>query len=276
MCGRCSDCDMEPRHIASVSFGKDSLAMLYLLIARGWPVDEVVFFNNGMEFQAIYDTRDRVLPDLEALGIPYTELFPRSTFLYDMLERPIKYRDRPGYHYGYQWCGGPCRWATAEKLRVIRDYCADAVIYVGLAADEPQRFEKCGYPNRRLPLAEWGLTEPDCLEYCQQLGFQWLEETENGPVPLYDILDRVSCWCCGNKNLKELKHIYLYLPQYWERLKGLQAHISRPMKGWYQDGRPKGVFELERRFEQELQESAKSGRARRVPGKKRRGRGPER
>ena len=267
---------MEPRHIASVSFGKDSLAMLYLLIARGWPLDEVVFFNNGMEFQAIYDTRDRVLPDLEALGIPYTELFPRNPFLYDMLERPIKYRGGTGYHYGYQWCGGPCRWATAEKLRVIRDYCADAVIYVGLAADEPQRFEKCGYPNRRLPLAEWGLTEPDCLEYCQQLGFQWLEETENGPVPLYEILDRVSCWCCGNKNLKELKHIYLYLPQYWERLKGLQAHMSRPMKGWYQDGRPKGIFELERRFEQELQEAAKSGRARRAPGKKRRGRGPER
>ena len=84
---------MEPRHIASVSFGKDSLAMLYLLIARGWPVDEIVFFNNGMEFQAIYDTRDRVLPDLEALGIPYTELYPRSPFLYDMLKRPIKYRE---------------------------------------------------------------------------------------------------------------------------------------------------------------------------------------
>ena len=107
------------------------------------------------------------------------------------------------------------------------------------------------------------------------MGFQWLEDTENGPVPLYEILDRVSCWCCGNKNLKELKHIYLYLPQYWERLKGLQAHMSRPMKGWYQDGRPKGVFELERRFEQELQEAAKSERTRRAPGK-RRGRGAER
>lgn len=92
---------MERRHIASVSFGKDSLAMLYLLIARGWPLDEVVYFNNGMEFQAIYDTRDRVLPDLEALGIPYTELFPRNPFLYDMLERPIKYRGGTGYHYGY-------------------------------------------------------------------------------------------------------------------------------------------------------------------------------
>ena len=188
----------------------------------------------------------------------------------------ITYRVNGGeYHYGYQWCGGPCRWATTEKLRVIRDYCADAVIYVGLAADEPQRFEKCGYPNRRLPLAEWGLTEPDCLEYCQQLGFQWLEETENGPVPLYDILDRVSCWCCGNKNLKELKHIYLYLPQYWERLKGLQAHMSRPMKGWYQNGSPKGVFELERRFAREIKEATRTGGTRCAP-RKRHSRGLER
>ena len=100
---------MEPRHIASVSFGKDSLAMLYLLIARGWPVDEIVFFNNGMEFQAIYDTRDRVLPDLEALGIPYTELYPRSPFLYDMLDRPVKYRGKPGQHLSLIHISEPTR-----------------------------------------------------------------------------------------------------------------------------------------------------------------------
>ena len=45
-------------HIASVSWGKDSLAMLLTLIAKGYPLDEVVFYDTGMEFQAIYDTRD--------------------------------------------------------------------------------------------------------------------------------------------------------------------------------------------------------------------------
>ena len=30
------------RYVASVSFGKDSLAMLYKLITLGWPLDEVV------------------------------------------------------------------------------------------------------------------------------------------------------------------------------------------------------------------------------------------
>lgn len=37
-------------HIASVSWGKDSLAMLLLLIEKGWPLNEVVFYDTGMEF----------------------------------------------------------------------------------------------------------------------------------------------------------------------------------------------------------------------------------
>ncbi|MCQ4866174.1 hypothetical protein [Pseudoflavonifractor phocaeensis] len=56
-------------------------------------------------------------------------------------------------------------------------------------------------------------------------------------------------------NLKELKNIYLYLPQYWTRLSGLQSKLSRPMKGYYK-GQPKGVFELEERFRKELLEDA--------------------
>ena len=56
-------------HIASVSWGKDSLAMLLKLIELMEPLDEVVFYDTGMEFQAIYDTRDEVLPLLNRKGI---------------------------------------------------------------------------------------------------------------------------------------------------------------------------------------------------------------
>lgn len=41
-------------YMASVSWGKDSLAMLLRLINENKPLDEVVFFDTGMEFQAIY------------------------------------------------------------------------------------------------------------------------------------------------------------------------------------------------------------------------------
>lgn len=135
------------KYIASCSFGKDSLAMVLMLIERGLPLDEVVFYDTGMEFQAIYDLRDDMLPIFQQHGIKYTTLYPDSPFL-------------------------------------------------------------------------------------------------------YDILDRVSCWCCCNKNLKELRNIRRYLPEYWEKLKHLQAQLERPMKGFYK-GQPRGVFELDERFVRE-------------------------
>ena len=84
------------------------------------------------------------------------------------------------------------------------------------------------------------------LQYCYSAGYFWLE----GSIRLYDILDRVSCWCCCNKNLKELRNIRRYLPKYWEKLKHLQAQLERPMKGFYK-GQPRGVFELDERFARE-------------------------
>ena len=37
-------------YIANVSFGKDSLAMLLLILERGLPLNEVVFYDTGVEF----------------------------------------------------------------------------------------------------------------------------------------------------------------------------------------------------------------------------------
>ena len=69
------------RYYASVSFGKDSLAMLFILIEKGCPLDEVVFFNSGVEFEALIHMRERVLPLLNRLNIKFTELHPTHPFL---------------------------------------------------------------------------------------------------------------------------------------------------------------------------------------------------
>lgn len=226
------------KHIASVSFGKDSLAMLLKLIELEYPLDEVVFYDTGMEFQAIYEVRNRVVQILNDKGIKYTELKPEYDFEWKMFDKPVNGR-KNGFHYGYSWCGGRCRWGTADKLKALEKYCKGCIEYVGIAVDEPQRLQKERRGNKAFPLADWNMTEADCLEYCYEKGFQWLEDG----IPLYSILDRVSCWCCSNKNLKELENIYNQLPEYWEKLKELQSKTDRPMKG---EG--KSVFDLEERF----------------------------
>lgn len=236
------------KYIASVSFGKDSLAMLLRLLEENYPLDAVVFYDTGMEFDAIYRIRDKVIQQLVKHGVEYVELYPDEPFLYSMLEREIKYRGRDGYHYGYGWCGGVCRWHTSMKLKSINRYkqsLNDTVVdYVGIAFDEEYRFEKAKREDKRLPLVEWQMTEKDCLLYCYERGWNWLE---NG-MDLYNILDRVSCWCCKNKNLKELRNIYEFLPEYWDKLKDLQRQIPEPMKGT-----GKSIFDLQRRFEIEKQ-----------------------
>lgn len=156
-------------------------------------------------------------------------------------------------HKKYDWCGGPCRWGTRDKLTQIRKYkksLNDEVIdYVGIAADEPDRFEKEPSAGKRLSLVEWGMTEQDCLEYCYERGWNWNESIYGENVGLYSILDRVSCWCCANKNQKEPYNIYKFLPAYWERLKELQTKIDRPMKKYSKNGILYGnLFDLERYF----------------------------
>ena len=233
------------KHIASVSFGKDSLAMLLLLIEKKYPLDEVVFYDTGKEFQAIYDTRDMVLPILRANGIKYVELHPDVSFDYKMFDKPVRKRGTNIIHkHGYSWCGGTCRWGTTDKLKALERHAGGGIEYVGIAADETDRLFKDRRGNKSFPLEKLGMSESDCLKYCYSHGFFWLE---NG-VRLYDILDRVSCWCCRNKNLRELKGIYLSLPRYWQMLKDIQRQLNEPMKG-----PGKSVFDLETRFNNEIQ-----------------------
>lgn len=233
--------------------------MLLRLIEEKYPLDAVVFYDTGMEFDSIYHIRDRIKPILQANNISFVELHPKRPFLYDMLEHQIKYRYREGYHTGYGWCGGVCRWGTRTKVRAIQHYkhsIADDVIdYVGIAADEFARFEKEKSPEKRFPLVEWGMTESDCLCHCRTAFIPVKSRSPavaEGQIDLYDILDRVSCWCCSNKNQKELRNIYTYLPQYWERLKYLQSRIESPMKKYVRNGVPYGnVFEMEKVFQEE-------------------------
>ena len=114
-----------------------------------------------MEFQAIYDIRDRMRPVLEQRGIRFTEVKPDAPFLYYMLEKPINSR-KNGFHHGYGWCGGPCRWGTKLKMNALDSLALDAEKhYVGIAADELDRLEKLKAPKCS-PLAEEGITEADC------------------------------------------------------------------------------------------------------------------
>lgn len=241
---------MKKLYLASVSGGKDSVAMVDRLMAENRPLDYILFYDAGMEFNSIYKVIEKIKEKAIAKKIKFVTLKPQNDFLYDMLLRPVN-AGTEKEHFGYDWCGGCCRWQTSFKVAEINKFLdslrgedVELIQYVGIAADEPTRLK---YENgKTYPLNEWGMTEADALKWCYDHGYNWLE----GDIDLYSILDRVSCWCCGNKNLKELKAIYQYLPEYWLKLKALQSRIDRP----FRRNSGETIFDLEKRFEKEIAE----------------------
>lgn len=232
------------KYIASLSGGKDSLAMVLRILELNYPLDEVIYFDIGVEFDSIKVNISKIKAILTEKNIPFTILKPKEPFLYCMVEKPVE-KKNGSVQCGYKWCGGCTRWGTTLKLEAIKKhnkmYGTETIVeYVGVAADETHRInrERSGNRIKLYPLVEWGMTENDCLNYCYSQGWHW---NENG-YELYDLLDRVSCKFCGNKNLKELRNIYHFLPNVWQELKELQDKVEMP----YKNG--KTVHELEARF----------------------------
>ena len=222
------------KYILSFSGGKDSTFLLLELIRRKYPLDEVVFFDTGWEFPVMYEHIEKCKKICEENGIKFVTLHPKKSFDYYMFDHITKSEKQ-----GYSWCGGNCRWGTTFKTQALDKYFEankGAVQYIGIAADEIDRLEKGRAEYKKFPLADWGITEADCLKGCYEVGFDW--------GGMYEHLDRLSCKFCKNKNLKELRNIRKHYPDVWEELKDYQNRTDRPYKGEGQS-----VYDLERRFE---------------------------
>lgn len=155
----------------SLSGGKDSTFLLLELIRRGTPPDECVFFDTGWEFPQMYRHMDRLRALCEENGIEFTVLHPAKSFDYLMFEKPVREKTG-GTHCGYSWCGARgIRWGTTEKTKALDQHNKGNIVLIGIAADEPDRLTKERAPGKTFPLAEWGITEAECLAGCYAAGY---------------------------------------------------------------------------------------------------------
>ena len=203
------------KKIVSLSGGKDSTAMLLMMLEKGEEIDEIRFFDTGWEYPAMM----RHLEKLERyINRDIKRLYPQEhSFLDLMLKVPVFKRGSKREEFvqtGRGWPHYKRRWCTALKLNTLYRKTKDCTFCVGIASDEAHRINKDNARKRsgvlRYPLVEWGMTERDCLNFCRSRGFDW-----DG---LYNIFDRVSCFCCPLQDVLSLKKLMVCFPALWSKM----------------------------------------------------------
>ena len=229
----------QPENVISLSGGKDSVAMLLMLLERGEAIADIVFFDTGWEFPQMYEQLDwleffihRKITRLRP-RLPVDVETEKSPFDWMFSEWPIVKRGTDKVHMiGRGWPSPTRRWCTGRKQEALRahllalthrkGFALPLQQCIGFAADELGRLDGVtkqdgNYYVQRYPLVEWGITEADALAYCKKRGFTW--------GGLYRYFNRVSCFCCPLQGLGELRTLRWYFPDLWKRMLQMESWL---------------------------------------------------
>lgn len=195
------------KHIVSLSGGKDSTAMLLMMLEKKMPVDYILFCDTGVEFPEMYEHLSKLDAYIkEKYNKHITYLKANNSYQYYFAETKISRGKNKGKN-GYGYASMQNRWCT-HRLKVLpqekftKALKQPYILYCGIAADEPKRLKQ--YEYKRYPLAEWGVTEAECLDYCKALGFTW--------GGLYDKFNRTGCFLCPLQRIRDWRVLYKHYP----------------------------------------------------------------
>lgn len=233
-------------YVLSLSYGKDSLACLGAIEELGWPLDRIIHADVWatdtipadlppmMEFKA---KADAIIKERWGIEVEHV----RSQYSYESRF--------------YKLCGG-----KNEKYRgeitgfpgVIRNWCnselnvnpmhkakKNCISYMGIAADEPNRFHNLT-DTKKSPLVAAGWIEEQCRIWCEKNGLL---------SPIYTSSARGGCWFCHYQGVGQLRLLRKNYPEYWELL--LKWDKDSTMRTFHTDGHT--VMDFERRFQLEDQ-----------------------
>ena len=202
-------------YIASISYGKDSLAMLEIIKQHNMPLDRIVHAEimatktipadlpPMMEFKKKADViiKERYGIEVERVQAEYS--------YEDYFYKERKSKQNCGKMYGFpiqrgSWCNTILKMGVLNKVNK-----KDVVQYVGIASDEPNRFHNLS--ERKIsPLVEYDITEAETRIICKDLDLL---------SPIYSQTLRGGCWFCHNQTIGQLRLLRENYPEYWELMK---------------------------------------------------------
>lgn len=228
------------QYIASLSYGKDSCAMLEVIKQHNMPLDRIVHVEimatdtipadlpPMMEFKA---KADRIIKERYGIEVEHLKAkWNYEQFFYH--NRTAKAKHHAGEMYGFPMMNGA--WCNNTlKTQPMKAIERGNICYIGIAADEPNRFHN--FTNRKIsPLVENDITELRARQICEEIGLL---------SPIYTQSARGGCWFCHNQSLGQLRLLRKQYPEYWALM--LKWDLDSPVT-FKPDGTT--VHDLEERF----------------------------
>lgn len=256
------------QYIASISYGKDSMAMLHVIAENGLPLDRIitadVWFDDNIradypEMAQFKDEMDVFI--LENYGIKVEHFRARNGNTYfkqfyknvgekcrqTRIENARNFYFKHGFGlpvhqntnciYGFPvrigaWCNSKLK---IDAINQAKKSSNGAYSYIGIAADETKRIQRHRKNDKVLmPLVEFGITEKMAMEICRK----------NGTLaPTYQTGFRDGCWFCHNQQVSGLRRLRAVYPDLWEKL--MRLDVDSPVT-FHADGHT--VHDFDKRF----------------------------
>lgn len=233
------------KYVASCSFGKDSLAMLIKIKELGLPLDEVIYvdirFDDNLsgempEMAEFIPKAEKILK--QKFGISVTHL--RGVTFKEQFYKVKQRGNHIGDNYGFPYTVGA--WCNSRlKIEPLRKYFKNikepVIQYVGIAYDEPKRYERLNHETHIAPLYDLQITEAEAFEICKKYDLL---------SPIYETSFRGGCFFCPKQSIGQVRNLYWRHPELFETLKAMEKDSHNTFKIGYT------LEDLERRFLNEV------------------------
>jgi 3'-phosphoadenosine 5'-phosphosulfate sulfotransferase (PAPS reductase)/FAD synthetase len=232
------------KYVASVPFGKDSLAMLIKIKELGLPLDEVIYvdimFDDNIsgetpEMASFITKAEKILKEKFKIEVTHVKGITFKEQFYKVKQRGNHIGDNYGFPYTIEaWCN------DRLKMQPIKEYLRrqkkQVIQYVGIAYDEPKRYERLNHQTHIAPLYDLKITEKEAMEICKKYDLV---------SPIYKTSFRGGCWFCPKQRLSQLKWLYREHNDLWNILKDMEKDSFNTFK-------PNATLkDLEERFKNE-------------------------
>lgn len=213
----------------SFSGGKDSTAMLIMLLEKGYPVTSIDFLDTEYEYPEVYQFIDEVDNYVKRYGKSVSHIYLKDKWkfekwFYGKVTRGVHEGEMRGYPKVLQ----PC-YLSRQKARTLDRYDRSSYRYIGIGANESVR--ETNNPRLLYPLIEWGVTEDECVEYLKEINL----------LPTHKkYYTRSGCWFCPKQSIPSSISLYIKHPELWEQVKVWEKESPH---GWKLGNRDTGGLE---------------------------------